>query len=149
MSTEASPDRPELPPVALPPPLPPPPMGRLATEDAARVPLPWTALPLALAGAVIVALPTGIICASVYHDAEMAVPFPTAMAWWIAACALGAAGMDRLARSWPRVVRWGLGMAIGAFIPNPGVLWAMHQIGPDELRILPVVGICGVTPRRP
>ncbi len=102
------------------PPLPPSPLARVpAAAPVRESALPWTTVvaalvpPLALS---VVTSPLGLSPSPGQYTALTAEP------WRAAFMVLGAAIMDRVAPSWARGLRWGIGMAVGGLVPPEGLL---------------------------
>ncbi len=111
------------------PPLPPSPLARLVAGPAARGPaLPWTT---ALA-VVVLPLPVSVLTSSLplsHYGPGNDYPPLVAECWRAALMVVGAAVMDRLAPSWPRWARWGIGMVVGGLAPTQYLLLCPGRCG--------------------
>jgi hypothetical protein len=115
--------------------LPPSPLGvREVDVPFFRVLLPDHTPLLTLGAALLGGVPAAVL--AVYLQApwilEEAAPGVAMAAWRGFLFALGAVLGDRLAPSWPRPARWGLGMALSGLVPDPYRLRYTDYVSPGE-----------------
>jgi hypothetical protein len=103
-----------------PPPLPPSPLTEVVeVEPFERLRLPWTTLLVALLGALIAGLLLTVGFLSTHREAHMVGVVAVVVAGVRAVVlALGAVAADRIVGGWPRMARWGLGLAILGLVPG-------------------------------
>lgn len=120
-----------------PPPLPPSPLTpAVEVPPSERLRLPWVTLLFALLGALIAGLLLTLAFLRMHADA-FSIGGMAAVVAGARALVLGFGGTaaDRVARYWPRVARWGLGLAILGLVPGLELLPIWFGAGPRRVVI--------------